>query len=68
MQQALCRRCGEPYASAMMISDLTKVESLLGFRYEIAAGKGGAGEAAHYQQICPKCRRALFGSNPLMPQ
>ncbi len=32
------------------------VERELGFRYEL--GRGGAG---HYQEICPACRRALFG-------
>jgi nitrate/nitrite transporter NarK len=53
-RQALCVRCGQPYASMAMIADLTVVEQELGFRYELADG-------GHYQQICPKCRRALFG-------
>jgi hypothetical protein len=53
-QQALCRRCGQPYASAAMVRDLMVVEQELGFRYELP--KGG-----HYQEICPRCRRALFG-------
>jgi len=53
-EQALCRRCSQPYASAMMVRDLTVVEQELGFSYEMAGG-------GHYQQICPKCRRALFG-------
>jgi len=53
-RQALCRRCGHPYASMAMIDDLIVVEQELGFRYELAEG-------GHYQQICPKCRRALFG-------
>jgi NNP family nitrate/nitrite transporter-like MFS transporter len=53
-QQALCRRCTQPYASAAMVRDLTVVEQELGFRYELAGG-------GHYQEICPKCRRALFG-------
>ena len=52
--QALCRRCGQPYASAQMVRDLTTVEHELGFRYELPDG-------GHYQQVCPKCRRALFG-------
>ena len=38
-----------------MISDLIPVERELGFRYEME------GPAAHYQHICPRCRRALFG-------
>jgi hypothetical protein len=53
-QQAACRRCGQPYASQPMVRDLKTVEQELGFRYEIA----GAG---HYQDVCPRCRRALFG-------
>src|SRR5262249_13690334 len=52
-EQTACRRCGRPYASAMMIRDLTKVERDLGFSYEMERG------AEHYQQICPRCRRAL---------
>lgn len=56
-EQAECRRCRLPYASAMMVRDLTIVERQLGFSYEMAPGQG----AEHYQQICPRCRRALFG-------
>ena len=52
--QAPCRRCGQPYASVPMIRDLTVVERELGFRYELPDG-------GHYQEVCPKCRRALFG-------
>jgi hypothetical protein len=55
-QQAHCQRCGQPYASAMMVNDLQTVERQLGFSYEMDQGS-----ATHYQQICPKCRRALFG-------
>jgi len=54
-EQATCRRCGRPYASAMMIRDLTQVEQELGYSYEMERG------AEHYQQICPRCRRALLG-------
>ena len=53
-QQALCRRCRQPYASMAMVRDLTIVERELGFRYELANG-------GHYQDVCPRCRRALFG-------
>ena len=55
-EQAHCRRCGEPYASLQMVRDLTIVERELGFRYELPGANGG-----HYQEVCPKCRRALFG-------
>ena len=37
-----------------MVRDLIIVEQQLGFRYELPDG-------GHYQEICPKCRRALFG-------
>jgi MFS transporter, NNP family, nitrate/nitrite transporter len=53
-RQALCRRCGQPYASIPMVRDLVIVEQELGFRYELPDG-------SHYQEICPRCRRALFG-------
>jgi nitrate reductase gamma subunit len=52
---ACCRRCAEPYASQMQIDDLIYVERALGYRYEIDGG-----EVSHYQQVCPKCRRALL--------
>jgi hypothetical protein len=38
-----------------MIRDLITVERELGFRYEMTQ------HANHYQEICPACRRALFG-------
>ena len=56
-EPARCRRCGEPFASAMMVRDLTTVEQQLGFTYEMP----GSQQPAHYQEICPRCRRALFG-------
>jgi hypothetical protein len=56
-EQADCRRCGRPFAADMMVRDLAVVEQQLGFSYEMKAGQ----RAEHYQQICPRCRRALFG-------
>jgi nitrate/nitrite transporter NarK len=53
-EQTACLRCRQPFAPAMMTRDLAVVERELGFRYELPGG-------AHYQQVCPKCRRALFG-------
>jgi nitrate/nitrite transporter NarK len=53
-EQARCRRCGQAFASLPMVRDLTTVERELGFRYELADG-------GHYQEVCPRCRRALFG-------
>ncbi|MCC7193293.1 MAG: MFS transporter [Phycisphaeraceae bacterium] len=55
-EQAACRRCGQAFASKMMVRDLMTVEKQLGFTYEMDSG-----HAEHYQQICPRCRRALFG-------
>jgi len=55
MEQVQCGRCGHHFASVMMVRDLTTVERELGFSYELDD------RGAHYQQICPRCRRALFG-------
>jgi hypothetical protein len=56
-EQARCRRCDRPYASAAMIRDLIAVERELGFSYEMTTATG----RAHYQEVCPQCRRALYG-------
>ena len=55
-EQAKCARCGAAFASEMMVRDLAVVERQLGFSYELDRP-----EAEHYQRVCPKCRRALFG-------
>ena len=62
-EQAKCARCGQPFAALMMVRDLIAVERQLGFSYEMnrKSGNGEAGRPEHYQHICPKCRRALFG-------
>jgi hypothetical protein len=51
---APCGRCGQPVVAADMVRDLIIVERELGFAYEMGGEK-------HYQQICPRCRRALLG-------
>jgi hypothetical protein len=51
-----CARCGADFAAALFVADLATVERELGFRYEL-----GSGQARHYQEVCPRCRRALFG-------
>jgi hypothetical protein len=56
-EQAHCRRCGQPFAPVSMTRDLIAVERELGFSYETPAVEG----VEHYQQVCPRCRRALFG-------
>lgn len=55
-EQASCARCGQKFAPAIMVRDLAAVERQLGFTYEMDHASGG-----HYQQVCPRCRRALFG-------
>lgn len=55
-EQAACRRCGTAFTSRAMVRDLIVVERELGFRYELAGEAGG-----HYQEVCSRCRRALFG-------
>jgi len=54
-EQAACQRCGQSYAPAIMVRDLILVERQLGFSYQMDQ------RDEHYQQICPRCRRALFG-------
>ena len=53
-EQTRCLRCGAAFAPAMMVEDLMVVERQLGFTYDLPGG-------AHYQQVCSRCRRALFG-------
>jgi hypothetical protein len=53
-EPALCRRCAHPFSSRLHVEDLIEVERALGYRYEIA------GDVAHYQWICPPCRRAAL--------
>ncbi len=55
--QAHCRRCGRPFAPAAMVRDLQIVERQLGFSYEMDSGSG----ASQYQEVCPRCRRSLYG-------
>lgn len=55
-EQARCKRCEQSFAGTSMVRDLTTVERDLGFRYELRDPR-----ASHYQEICPRCRRALFG-------
>ncbi len=54
-ESALCRRCGEPFASRLHVEDLITVERQLGYRYELDNPA-----VEHYQWVCPPCRRALF--------
>jgi hypothetical protein len=57
-EQAKCLRCSQPFAPAVMVRDLKTVEQELGFRYQLQSQSGAM---HHYQEVCPRCRRALFG-------
>ena len=59
-EKARCVRCGRDYMSLLWQRDLETTQRELGFTYEMN-GDAGSGGARHYQQVCPKCRRALFG-------
>ena len=48
---AVCRRCGEGFASAQQIADLQEVLPAVGLDYTIDGG-------GNYQDMCPRCRRA----------
>jgi hypothetical protein len=48
---ALCRRCGEGFASAQQIADLQEVLPQVGLDYGVSGG-------GNYQDTCPRCRRA----------
>jgi hypothetical protein len=48
---AVCRVCGEEYASAQQVADLEAVLPEVGFDYSIDGG-------GSYQQTCPRCRRS----------
>ena len=48
---ALCKRCGERFASRMHIDDLKKVLPQVGFDYRLE------GTDATWQELCPSCKR-----------
>ncbi len=49
---AVCRRCGDEFASAQQIADLKAILPELGFDYDVTDGSG------NYQDTCPRCRRS----------
>lgn len=48
---ALCRHCGERFASKMHIDDLKRVLPQVGFNYQME------GTDATWQELCPGCKR-----------
>ncbi len=56
-EQALCRRCNEPYTSVMHVQDLIEAETRLGYHYQL----NSEDDKNHYQWVCPRCRRLMLG-------
>jgi MFS transporter, NNP family, nitrate/nitrite transporter len=50
-EPALCKRCGERFASKMHIEDLKRVLPQVGFNYQMEATNGT------WQELCPACKR-----------
>ena len=50
-EPALCKRCGERFASRMHIDDLKRVLPQVGFDYKLA------GSGSNWQELCPACKR-----------
>jgi MFS transporter, NNP family, nitrate/nitrite transporter len=50
-EPALCKRCGERFASKMHIEDLKRVLPQVGFDYHIEGANGT------WQELCPSCKR-----------
>ena len=50
-EPAICKRCGERFASRMHIDDLNRVLPQLGFDYTLE------GTSATWQDLCPACKR-----------
>jgi MFS transporter, NNP family, nitrate/nitrite transporter len=50
-EPALCKRCGERFASRMHIDDLKRVLPQVGFNYQLE------GTDATWQELCPPCKR-----------
>ncbi len=50
-EPALCKRCGERFASRMHIDDLKRVLPQVGFDYNLE------GTGANWQDLCPACKR-----------
>ncbi|MEQ1352708.1 MAG: MFS transporter [Candidatus Acidiferrum sp.] len=50
-EPALCKRCGERFASRMHIDDLKRVLPQVGFNYQME------GTGANWLELCPACKR-----------
>lgn len=52
---ARCRSCGEAYAGSRHVEDMKTVLGEVGLEWELEQ------QEFHYAEICPACRRRLFG-------
>ncbi len=50
-----CRSCGENFAGAMHVADLKQVLAEVDLDWRLQ------GPVTHYAEVCPRCRRRLFG-------
>ena len=50
-EPAVCKRCGERFASRMHVEDLNRVLPQLGFDYRVESAN------ATWQELCPACKR-----------
>jgi NNP family nitrate/nitrite transporter-like MFS transporter len=59
---ALCKHCGERFASRMQIEDLKRVLPQVGFDYRMSGAPG------HWQELCPACKRRTLSAAQLRMQ
>jgi hypothetical protein len=52
---AACRVCGLGFAGSMHVADLKRVLAAVDLDWTLP------GRAGHYAEVCPRCRRRLFG-------
>jgi hypothetical protein len=53
-EPAICIRCGANYGTRLQVDDLKTAQAALAIQYQLADG-------AHYQDVCPQCRRKNVG-------
>ena len=56
---AVCATCGEAFAGALHVKDLKEVLAGVDLDWKMPAGA----PVRHYADVCPACRRRLFGFN-----
>jgi hypothetical protein len=61
-EAAVCKKCGQRFASRMHIEDLKKVLPQMGFDYRMSGAPG------HWQDLCPACKRRSLSAVQLRMQ